>query len=172
MWKRILFGILLAALAYSVVQYFSKQEPFVMPNSGPGPIPMGNASTPGLAPPIHEPIERGDLSVSASGPNPPNAAADPRMRPTMSPQPEASDPFDVTTEDVNATENLRHPERSFGPGIIPEATELNTAAGLSNGVASSSQAFQQFNPEFVQNGGKFFGAVSANEDENPNYSAF
>ena len=95
-----------------------------------------------------------------------------RMPATMSTQPEASDPYDVTTEDANAPENLRHPERSFGPGIIPEATALNTSAGLAGNPTSSSQALQQFSPDFVQNGGAFFGTVSAVEDENPNYSAF
>lgn len=168
MWKRILFGILLAALAYFVITHFSKQEEFYTNPS----IPVPNASTPGLAPPIREPEVRGDLDLAAGGPNAPNAAADPRMPSTMTPQPEASDPYDVTTEDVNAPENLRHPERSFGPGIVPEATALNVSAGLAGPAASSSQAFQQFNPEFVQNGGAFFGTVSAVEDENPNYSAF
>lgn len=168
MWKRVLFGILLAALAYFVIKYFSKQEQFY---TNP-PIPVPNASTPGLAPPIREPEVRGDLDLAAGGPNSPNAAADPRMPTTMTPQPEASDPYDVTTEAADAPENLRHPERSFGPGIIPEATALNSSAGLAGPVASSSQAFQQFSPDFVQNGGAFFGTVSAVEDENPNYSAF
>jgi hypothetical protein len=36
----------------------------------------------------------------------------------------------------------------------------------------SPQAFQQFSPEYIQNGGSFFGTVSAVEEENPNYSAF
>jgi len=168
MWERLLFGLFLAALAYFVVIKMSKKEPFY---SNPY-VPVPNASTPGLAPPIRAPEPRGDLNLSASGPNPPNAAADPNMPTTISNQPEASDPYDVTTEDANAPENLRHPERSFGPGIIPEATALNASAGLAGNVASSSQAFQQFSPEFVQNGGNFFGTVSAQEDENPNYSAF
>jgi hypothetical protein len=168
MWQRLLFGLFLAGLAYFVITKFSKNESF-----NPNPyIPTPNASTPGLAPPIREPEPRGDLNLSAGGPNPPNAAADPRTPPTMSSQPEARDPYDVTTESADAPENLRHPERSFGPGVIPEATALNVAAGLAGNVASSSQAFQQFSPEFVQNGGAFFGTVSALEDENPNYSAF
>jgi hypothetical protein len=67
---------------------------------------------------------------------------------------------------------LRYPERSFGPGIVPDQTQLAESAGIAGPVGESSQAFQQFSPEFVSNGGAFFGDVAPMELENPNYSAF
>ncbi len=162
MWQRLLTGLFLAALAYAVVRYFSSSENFVSPR----------AETPAFAPRIREPIPRGDMNLSAGGPNPPNVAAPTNMPPTIAPEPDAADPYQVTTESAHAPENLRHPERSFGPGVIAEQVNTNVQAGLANSPAESSQAFQMFSPEFVQNGGTFFGTVSALEDENPNYSAF
>jgi len=157
MWQRLFFGFLLAIAAYYVVQYFSN-ESFI--NSM-----EGNAGV------IHEQKSRGSMQVSSGGPNSPNSAPpDAISRP--SPPPEANDPYDPINEDADAPERLRYPERSFSPGIIPQQTEINENAGLAGPVGDSPQAFQQFNPEFVTNGGAFFGTVNANEDENPNYSAF
>ena len=152
----------MAALAYTVVRYFSSSESFVSPR----------AETPAFAPHIREMIPRGDMNVSAGGPNSPNVAAPVNMPPMMSPEPNAADPYQVTTESAHAPENLRHPERSFGPGVIAEQVNPNVEAGLANSPVDSSQALQVFSPEFVQNGGAFFGTVSAVEEENPNYSAF
>lgn len=171
MWQRLLTGLFLAALAYAVVRYFSSSENFsVFPRSYPMTEP--HAETPAFAPRIREPIPRGDMNVSAGGPNSPNVAAPVNMPSTIAPEPNAADPYQVTTESAHAPENLRHPERSFGPGVLAEQVNTNVEAGLANSPVDSSQAFQTFSPEFVQNGGSFFGTVSAVEDENPNYSAF
>ena len=89
---------------------------------------------------------------------------------TVAPGPTASDPFGESAEDANAPERLRYPERSFGPGVVPEKTAIAQASGVASvDPVASAQAFQQFSPEFVQNGGTFFSGVSALEDENPNY---
>ena len=158
MWQRLLFGILLAFAAYFVIQYFSN-ESFI--------------SFAGLAPAtaVYEPIPRGDLKVSSGGPNPPNASP-PQMPPNVSPPPEASDPYDATHEGIDAPEQLRFPERSFSPGVLPTQTVNHENSGLAGPVGESSQAIQQFSPELITNGGNFFGSVTANEDENPNYSSF
>jgi hypothetical protein len=164
MWTRIILGIVLALAAYFVVRFFSSEQ-FTNWDSV--------IETPAYAPPIREPIPRGEMSVSAGGPNPPNVAAPANMPATLGSAPEASDPYSETAEDADAPENLRHPERSFSPGIIPETGAIAVAGGIASAeTASSPQAFQTFSPEFVQNGGSFFGTVSAFEDENPNYTAF
>jgi hypothetical protein len=155
MWKRLIFGIFLVAVAYGVIKYFLIDD-----------------FTPGQAGAIYEPVTRGEHTVSSSGPSPPNASPPINMPPDISPQPEAADPYDKQNEDVDAPEQLRFPERSFSPGIIPKETNNNLNAGLAGPVANTAQSIQQFSPEFVGNGGNFFGKVSANEDENPNYSAF
>ena len=163
MWQRIILGLLLAAAAYYVVNVFNK-ESFTNWDS--------RISTPAPAPLIREPIPRGDMSVSASGPNPPNVASNPEMPVQYINPAEASDPYAVTTEDANASEQLRHPERSFSPGIEPTDNTIRQEAGLASSPSVSSQAFQVFNPENITSGGNFFGSVSAMENENPNYSAF
>jgi len=163
MWQRLLLGFLLAIGAYCVVKYFSK-EGFV------GWIVKNEVQAQGTM--VQEPMPRGDLIVASGGPNSPNAAPPVSMPPSVSPSPEASDPYDETSELADASESLRNPERSFGPGIVPEQTAIASASGIAGPVATSSQAFQTFGPELVSNGGSFFGSVSALEEENPNYSAF
>ena len=163
MWQRISIGIGLALVAYLVIRYFSN-ETFTNWDS--------IVSIPASAPVIREPPTRGEMTVSPGGPNPPNAAAPRMMKVERIPPPEASDPMAESLEDANAPETLRHPERSFSPGVVPEQSQLAADAGLAGAVASSPQAFQQFSPEYVQNGGVLFGNVSAIESENPNYSAF
>jgi hypothetical protein len=163
MWQRISIGIALALVAYFVIRYFSN-ESFTNTDI--------IVSTPASAPIIREPPTRGEMTVASGGPNPPNAAAPRRMPITRIPPPEANDPMSESAEDANAPETLRHPERSFSPGVVPEQSQLALDAGLAGAVGNSPQAFQQFSPEYVQNGGVLFGNVSANEGENPNYSAF
>jgi hypothetical protein len=163
MWQRLLLGVLLAIAAYCVVKYFSK-EGFTNWDS--------ILQIPARAPILQEPIPRGDMVVASGGPNSPSIAPPPNMPPALSPSPEASDPYEETTEAADAPESVRNPERSFSPGIIPEQTAIASASGIAGPPASSSQPFQQFGPELVSNGGSFFGTVSALEDENPNYSAF
>lgn len=164
MWSRFVVGSILVLAAYFVIRFFSSEQ-FTNWDSV--------VETPGFAPPIREPIPRGDMNVSPGGPNPPNVAAPHTMPATLGTSPDASDPFSETAEDADAPERLRHPERSFSPGIVPETGAIAIAGGIaSTETASSSQALQTFNPEFIQNGGTFFGTVSAFEDENPNYTAF
>ena len=128
--------------------------------------------TPSIAPPVKEQAPYGSHAVSSSGPSAPAAAAPATMPPTMSVSPGPKDPYDDTQESADAPEQMRFPERSFGPGIVPETTALASAGGIAGPAAASAQAFQQFNPEFVSNGGGFFDNISAHEDENPNYSSF
>jgi hypothetical protein len=164
MWNRLILGILLAVAAYYVVKTFSVDESFTNWDTV--------VETPGSAPPTREPPTRGDLNMASGGPNSPNAAAPRRMPPTAAPGATASDPYAETAEEADAPEHLTHPERNFSPGIVPEQTAIAESAGLAGAVSSSSQAFQSFSPDFVQNGGSFFGTVSAFEDENPNYTSF
>lgn len=164
MWSRFVLGLILVVAAYCVIRFFSSEQ-FTNWDSV--------IETPAYAPPIREPMPRGNMSVSSGGPNPPNVAAPSTMPSTLGSSPDASDPYSETAEEADAPERLRHPERSFSPGIIPETGAIAVAGGIASPeTASSSQALQTFSPEFVQNGGSFFGTVSAFEDENPNYTAF
>ena len=163
MWQRLLFGILLAVAAYYVIQYFSN-EGFVGFSYGTSRNSQGAM--------IKEQPSRGNFQVSSGGPNSPAASPSRNMPSQASRPPEASDPYDAVNEEADAPEQMRFPERSFSPGVIPKETVNHENAGLAGPVGESSQAFQQFSPESITNGGAFFGTVTAVEDENPNYSAF
>jgi hypothetical protein len=163
MWQRLVLGFILAVAAYYVVRTFNVDS-FTNYDS--------IVETPSYATPVREQMPRGDLNMASGGPNSPNAAA-PRNAPaTMAPGPAASDPYEVSTDSANAPERLTHPERSFSPGIVPEQSAIAEGAGLTGDLKASAQAFQSFSPEYIQNGGAFFGTVGAFEDENPNYTAF
>jgi hypothetical protein len=155
MWKRVLFGLFLAGLAYYVITKFVTDD-----------------FTPGNAPEIYEPKSYGEHTVSSGGPSSPNASPVSNMLPDISPQPEAIDPYDTQVESANASEQLRFPERSFSPGIIPKEIDNHVNSGVSGSLANTSQSVQSFSPEFIGNGANFFGEVSAIENDNPNYSAF
>jgi hypothetical protein len=164
MWERLVLGVFLAGLAYFVVRYFSSESFIGWGNS--------KAEVYGGSPTIQPRQLRGDMTVASGGPNSPNVESPSTMSPVQLPPPEAMDPMAGNVESADAPENLRHPENSFGPGIIPEQTAIASSSGIAGPPASSSQAFQQFGPELVSNGGVFFGGISAVETENPNYSAF
>ena len=155
MWKRLVFGLFLVSIAYCVIKYFLIDD-----------------FTPGKAGPVYEPESYGSHTVSSGGPMSPNSSPPIKMPPEISQAPEASDPYEKESKDADAPEQLRFPERSFSPGIMPKETDNNLNAGLSGPLANTPQSVHQFSPEFIGNGGTFFGEVSALEDENPNYSAF
>lgn len=153
MWNRLLIatGLLVTAL---LVWYFFPSEGFT----------TKYVEAPSSAPLIEANQYRGDADITASGPNPPNTRV--RGSESYSAEPTPTDPYEETVESANAPESLRAPERSFGPGVIPEDTELAVRGGMANATsAHSAVAFQQFSPEFATNGGAWLDNVSANEQE-------
>ncbi len=71
-------------------------------------------------------------------------------------------------------DNMRYPERLFGPAPKPVNTTIAVAAGTASGLSSGvNTALQTFNPDFAQNGSEFIpGGIFANDVfDNPNYSA-
>lgn len=95
------------------------------------------------------------------------------MQPFIQPKVRASPPkeevpFDKdesTYESAQIPERLRHPERSFSPGLVNDETGSAVASGVASYSAGvTRKAEQAFGPEFVQNGGQFMGGVTANDD--------
>jgi len=95
--------------------------------------------------------------TTPSGPNPPNSFT--RDVVTKIPEAVASDPYDTTESEVPVGDTMRHPENSFGPGIVNSGNTLS----LNSGVASKNvrEGTSNFSPEFAQNGGEFMDGVSA-----------
>jgi len=156
----IILILVVFALAYFGYIYFTKQESFESP------IPKGFIAQPE---PIKVPRE-----VSPSGPNPPNA----RMPTVLIRQEEsqgisANDPQDEKYGSQNIQDNLRNPERSFGPGIKNNGTQVLVDSGASSTkLLPTAEPIQPFNSETISSGG-LMGPIGANDTNlNQNYSSF
>jgi hypothetical protein len=165
MVQQILIAVVLAAILYCGFLYLQSKRKYVIEES---------FEVPAQAPLITLPIPEPPRTVASSGPNSPNQAPPEDDLPVRLPGPEDSDPYDETYGSSNMQDNMRYPERSFGPAPKPNKTELAVSAG----VASPEQqvvsgALQTFSPDFAQNGGEFIeGGIFANDTlDNPNYSA-
>jgi len=111
--------------------------------------------------------------VSPSGPNPPNA----RVPNIVAKENDvynftANDPQDELYGSQNIQDNLRYPERSFGPGIVNGGNKLLEHSGVaSRKMLNTSQAIQPFSIELVQNGG-LLGSIGPDDTRtNPNYAS-
>ena len=128
------------------------------------------------APVVTQPIPEPERTIAPGGPNSPN-----QMPPVTHdtnerlPGPEDSDPLDDDYGSSNMKDNMRYPERLFGPAPPPVNTTIPVASGNASVLTSGvNQALQTFKPEFAQNGAEFIpGGIFANDVfDNPNYSAF
>lgn len=164
MLDKVLLAVFVAALlyfGYLIVQNKLFSEGFEVP---------------ARAPPVFvDPPADIPRTISPGGSSTPNQAAPPTGRMVERlPGPDDNDPYDESYGSSQIKDNLRYPERFYGPAPQP----TNTAIALESGVAGleTSQvapAIQTFSPELAQNGGQFIdGGVFANDTTgNPNYSA-
>jgi len=112
--------------------------------------------------------------VSPSGPNPPNSRIPDsiaRMSDVYDVIP--NDPQDEKYSTQNFQDNLRYPERSFGPGIVNGGSKIMLNSGIaSHKILDTSQPIQPFATELVQNGG-MMGSIGPDDTKtNPNYATF
>ena len=78
------------------------------------------------------------------------------------PEPQESDPYDDVHGDSDVKDNLRRPERLFGPTSTPDDTDTAVSSGVASSVTNTG--FSTFSPEFAQNGGEFIpGGIFAND---------
>jgi hypothetical protein len=165
MVQQILIAVVLAAILYCGYLYFMSQRKYVIEESFEVPAPAPLQTIPIPDPP---------RTVSPSGPNSPNQAPPEDDMPVRLPGPVESDPYEEPYGSSNLKDNMRYPERLFGPAPKPNKTELAVSAGVASPEQQRvSQALQTFSPDFAQNGGEFIeGGIFANDSgENPNYSA-
>ena len=128
------------------------------------------------APVVTQPSPEPERTIAPGGPNSPNQMP-PATHDTNErlPGPEDSDPLDDDYGSSNMKDNMRYPERLFGPAPPPVNTTIPVASGNASVLTSGvNQALQTFKPEFAQNGAEFIpGGIFANDVfDNPNYSAF
>jgi len=97
--------------------------------------------------------------VAPSGPSAPNAQGPPEKR--LPETAAANDPLAEVNSESPITDNLRHPENSFGPGVENNGTRLSVGAGTASN--SVQGGVSNFSPEFAQNGGEFMQGISASD---------
>lgn len=128
------------------------------------------------APVITQPIPEPPRTISPGGPNSPNQMPPEDEEPTERlPGPTESDPGGDMYGSSDIKDNLRYPERLFGPAPQPKITNLAAESGVASMMnAGVNEALQSFRPEFAQNGGEFInGGIFANDTlDEKNYSAF
>jgi hypothetical protein len=128
------------------------------------------------APIVTQPIPEPERTIAPGGPSSPSQMPPPTHDTNERlPGPEDSDPLDDSYGSSNMKDNMRYPERLFGPAPPPVNTSIPVGAGnasvLNSGV---NRALQTFSPDFAQNGAEFIpGGIFANDVfDNPNYSSF
>ncbi len=128
------------------------------------------------APVVTQPIPEPERVISPGGPNSPNQMPPPTHDTQIRlPGPTDSDPLDDNYGSSNMKDNMRYPERSFGPAPKPNNTNIQVASGNASTLnAGVNSALQTFSPDFAQNGGEFIpGGIFANDTlDDANYSAF
>uniref|UniRef100_A0A6C0JYE8 Uncharacterized protein n=1 Tax=viral metagenome TaxID=1070528 RepID=A0A6C0JYE8_9ZZZZ len=152
----ILIGYVLYPLITALLnKYYYKVDSF---QSSP---PTVNVNTPGVAPISMQPPSEPPRVVSQSGPAPPNKGSSPDERAALSPEETPRDPYDEVNSELPLNDNMRKPERSFGPGVNNTGTKRSVSAGTAAEAVNSS--LDSFSPEFAQNGGNFMEGISAND---------
>lgn len=159
-----LYTVILILVGFSLLYfsyvYYMKQEKFEVP------APAAVVKRPE---PIAVPRE-----VSASGPNPPNARIPEVVARTQDNYNiVASDPQDESYGSQDIQDNLRYPERLFGPGMKNNGTKVLVDSGAaSTKLLPTAEPIQPFNSETISSGG-LMGAIGANDTNlNQNYSSF
>jgi len=151
----IVFIIILFSVSYIYINVTkSKQEMFS--DGVPGPAAIIKQASPVLPSP---------REVSPSGPNPPNARIpemEQRKLDVLNVIP--SDPYDETYGSQNMKDNLRRPERSFGPGIMNDGHNIFVRNGVASEITQETELpIQRYSQEMVQNGGNFNDSYGPND---------
>lgn len=167
MKSQIVFAVLIAGVLFLAYQLYlnltsSKlliEETFIAP-----------------APVVTQPIPEPERVISPGGPNSPNQLPPPTHDTTERlPGPEDSNPLEDSYGSSNMEDNMRYPERLFGPAPKPKETAVAVDSGVASRLNSGvNTALQTFSPDYAQNGTEFIpGGIFANDAfDNPNYSAF
>ena len=166
MKSQIVLAVLLAAILFLAYQLYlnltsSKlviEETFIAP-----------------APPVTQPIPEPERTVSPGGPNSPNQRPPTHDTTERLPGPEDSDPLDDSYASSAMKDDMRYPERLFGPAPNPQVTSIAVASGTASSLNSGvNVALQTFKPEFAQNGAEFMnGGIFPNDDlDDAKYSTF
>ena len=167
MKSQILLAVLLAGILFLAYQLYLNlsspklviEETFIAP-----------------APEVTQPIPEPERVIAPGGPNSPNQLPPPTHEINERlPGPTDSDPLDDSYGSSNMKDNMRYPERLFGPAPKLQTGSIAVASGTASTLNSGvNTALQTFSPDFAQNGTEFIpGGIFANDTlDNANYSTF
>ena len=156
----VLLIILVFSALYFTYMYYFKSESFEVP------APAALQQKP-------EPVEV-VREVAPSGPNPPNARIpDVEARKQDNYNIVPNDTQDEKYGSQNIQDNLRYPERSFGPGMRNEGTKMLVDSGAaSNKLLPTAEPIQTYSVEPVSSGG-LMGPIAANDTNlDANFASF
>ena len=158
MTGRIVMAVCIAIVLFAAYSWYSthNNEEFDINSQN-----YGNAEV------YTRPVESGEARVVAPGGPATAAQRASALKPRDLMPPETPmDPQDKGYESAEIPERLRHPERSYSPGLVNEDTTQAVASGVASErfAEAASSSFQQFGPEYVQNGSQFLeSGVMAND---------
>jgi len=158
MTGRILMAVCIAIALFAVYSWCSTHtnEEFDINSQN-----YGNAEV--YTPSVEAPKNR---TVASGGPSSPSQRPSPLKPADLMPPETPMDPQEKGYESAEIPERLRHPERSYSPGLINEDTNQAVESGVASDrfAQAASASFQQFGPEYVQNGSQFLeSGVMAND---------
>ena len=162
---RILGAVLLAVLIFGLYSWYSTRNVDAFDINSQQYAHAHVEEAPTVAP-----LTRG---ISPGGPGAPNQQPSVSKGTVIVPEETPFDPQAESHEDANAPENLRHPERMYGPGLVNDETATAAASGTASyATQKTEQAFQVFGPEHAQNGGSFLdnGVVANDTSVDMSYS--
>jgi len=180
MFNKTLFAVgitVLLFIGYMFAQYYIFEQ-FTQPTYAAVPEPAVPVVKQVSAEPerVVSPGGPAPSDLGRQGPGAPNQMPPARAKAVERlPGPVDKDPYDETYGSSNMKEDLRHPERFFGPAPTADNVEIAAASGVAGLPGSTTpQAVQTFSPDFAQNGGEFVdGGIFANDTaDSPNFSAF
>lgn len=167
MSARVVISVVVAFLVFALYSWYTTNSGVV------DPFMNLNSQSYEHVEPVQIPPPPPERIIYSAGPNSPNQLPPENSPTTVAPQEVAFDPQENTHESAEIPENLRHPERSFSPGLLNEDTQTAVAAGTASYASKMTEnASQIFGPEFAQNGGNFMDGIMANDSSlNTEYSS-
>lgn len=162
-----ILGLILVVVAGLYFYFMQPTKPKLLPASEafvPAP-----ATVVKMAEPMPVPRE-----VSPSGPSPPNARipeAEAKKHDVYMPVP--NDPQDEQYGSQDIQDNLRYPERLFGPGVVNGGNKvLQESEVAGQKTLGTVQPIQPFSPELALNGALIDGIGPDDTQTNPNFASF
>ena len=167
--------IIIAFLLYDKFKHvlFGKREDFLSRSSTSS---SNNISHNIVVPPMRDslPSFSSEKTVAGAGPNSPSQIAPRDAVAVVHGEPQSNDLTYDYNEPTNVTEGLTYPERYYRKPSVQNDVKLTQVEGLTgNSRQESSQNYQRYETDTIQNSGEFMNGIYANDTQIPsNFSSY